>query len=156
MSGLEQRLDLSQGDNPIWYAAGCRGALCVPGSGGEISLVVYGTLGDIGVAPTADLLRHGQGSEPVVGGGGVSLGGERLVSSAVEERDSVESPVVMGCVSVSVMTNTRPDALWRAPPPLAFLRMSAWISWHAALWRLIRKVSWSKHSPAICVQESGL
>ncbi len=66
------------------------------------------------------------------------------------------SPVVMGCVPVSAITMTRYGELWRAPPPLAVLRMAAWMSWHAALWRLMRKASWSGHSPAICVQESGL
>ena len=83
------------------------------------------------------------------------MGGERLVSSAVEESDSMESPVVMGCVSVSAMVRTRSGALCRAPPPLAVLRMAAWTSWHAALWGLIRKASWSGHSPAIYVMESS-
>ena len=80
----------------------------------------------------------------------------RLVSFAVEGSDSMESPVVMGYVPVSAITNLRSGALWRAPPPLEVLRMAAWISWHAALCRLIRMASWSGHSPAICVQESGL
>ena len=92
------------------------------------------------------------------GGGGewVSVGGERLVSSAVEESDSMDSPVVMGCRPVSVMTSTRSDALWRAPHPLAVLRMAAWMSWHAALWRLMRMASWSGHSSEIWVHESGI
>ena len=67
MSGLEQRLGLYEGENPIWYAAGYRGALCVPGGGGDTLVSVV--LGDIGVAPTADLLRRGQGCKPTVGRG---------------------------------------------------------------------------------------
>ena len=43
---------------------------------------------------------------------GVSVVGGRLMSSEVGESDSMESPVVMCCVLVSAMTNTR---LWRAP-----------------------------------------
>ncbi len=77
--------------------------------------------------------------------------GERLLSPDVRESDSVESPVVMGCVPVSVMTRTESCALWRAPPPLAVLRMVAWMSWHDALLRLMRKASWFGHSPAMCV-----
>ena len=64
--------------------------------------------------------------------------------------------MVMGYVPVPVVTSTRSGVLWSAPPPLAVLRMAAWISWHAALWRLIRRTSWSGHSPAIYVQESVL
>jgi len=82
--------------------------------------------------------------------------GARLGSSEVRESDSMESPVVMGCVPVSAMTRSKSGALWRAPPPLAILRMAAWMSWYAALWRLTRKASWSGHSPAICVHESGM
>ena len=46
-------------------------------------MVAYGVLGDIGVTPSADILRRGQGYEPIVGGGlrgrgevGVLYGGE--------------------------------------------------------------------------------
>ena len=60
--------------------------------------------------------------------GGVSVVGGRLVSSEVGESDSMDSPVVMGCGPVSALTSTRSGALWRAPPPLAVLRMSAWMS----------------------------
>ena len=80
-------------------------------------MVVSRVLGDIDVTPSTYILRRGQGCDPV--GGWVSVGGERLVSPAVEESDSMESFVVMGCVSVSAMTNTRPGTLWRAPSPLA-------------------------------------
>jgi hypothetical protein len=89
--------------------------------------------------------------------GGVSVIGGGSVSSEVGEKDSMESPVVMGCVPVSAMTNTRSVALWRAPPPLAVLRMVAWMTWQAALWRLMRRASWFGHySPAIWVHESGM
>jgi len=43
LPGLEQRLGLSHGENPVLYAAGCCGALCVPVSGGETPLVVFGS-----------------------------------------------------------------------------------------------------------------
>ena len=59
MSGLEQRLGLSRQEDPIVYAAGCHGALCVSVSGGITLVAVYGVLGDIGVATTADVLRRG-------------------------------------------------------------------------------------------------
>jgi hypothetical protein len=39
------------------------------------------------------------------------------MSYAVEESDSRDSPVVMGCVPVSAITSTKSGALWRAPPP---------------------------------------
>jgi hypothetical protein len=141
-------------EDPTRYAAGCRGALSDPVGGGETSVVVYGVLGDIGITPTADLLRGGQGCDPVVWG--VFVVGDRFVSSEVGESDSMESPVVMGCVPVSTMTKTRSGVLWRTPPPLAVLQMAAWMSWHAALWRLMRMASWSGHFPAICVHESGM
>jgi len=70
--------------------------------------------------------------------GGVSVIGGGPVSSEVGESDSMESPVVMGYVPVSAMTNTRFGVLCRAPPPLVVLRMAAWMSWQAALWRLMR------------------
>ncbi len=88
------------------------------------------------------------GMVPVVGGG--------LASSEVGESDSKESPGVMGCTLVSAMTNIRSEALWRAPPPLAVLCMAAWTSWQAALWRLMRRASWTGHSPAMWVQESDM
>ncbi len=47
MSGVEQRLSLFRGEDPIWYAAGCRGALCVSVSSRETLVVVFGVLGDI-------------------------------------------------------------------------------------------------------------
>ncbi len=59
--------------------------------------------------------------------------GGGLVSTEVGESDTMESPVVMGCVPVSVVTMTRSGALWRAPPSLAVLRMAAWMRWLAAL-----------------------
>ncbi len=117
-------------------------------------MVVSRVLGDIGVTPTADLFRGGQGCEPVVRG--VSVVGDRLVSSEVGESDSMESLVVTGCVPVSAMTTTRSGALWRSPPPLAVLRMTAWMSWHAALWWLMRRAACSGYSPAMCVHESGM
>ena len=87
---------------------------------------------------------------------GVSVVGGRLESSEVGESDSMEAPVVMGCVPVSSMTSTRSSAIWKAPPLLAVLRMAAWMSWQAALCRLMRRALWSGHSPAIWVQESGM
>ena len=48
---------------------------------------------------------------------GISVVGDRLVSSEVRERDPMEFHVVMGCVPVSAMTKIRSGALWRAPPP---------------------------------------
>ena len=68
----------------------------------------------------------------------VSVVGARSVSSEVGESYSMESHVVMGWLSVSAMTNIRSGALWRAPPLLAALRMAAYTSWQAALWRLMR------------------
>ena len=88
------------------------------------------------------------GMAPVVGDG--------TASSEVGESYSMESPVVMGCMHVSAMTSTRSKALWRAPPPLAVLRMVAWTSWQAALWRLMRRASWSGHPPAMWGHESGM
>ena len=108
-------------------------------------MVVSRVLGDIGVSPTSDILRRGQGCEPVVQK--VYMVGGRLLSSEVGESDSMESPVVMGCVPVSAMTSTRSGAIWRAPPPLAVLRIAASMSWHAALRRLMHMASWSGHSP---------
>jgi hypothetical protein len=75
------------------------------------------------VTPTVDVLRRGQGCEPIVWG--VSVVEGRLVSSEVGESYSMESHVVMGCVPVSAMTKTRSGTLWRAPPPLTVLRMVA-------------------------------
>jgi hypothetical protein len=86
----------------------------------------------------------------------VSLVGDGSVSSEVEESDSMESPVVLGWMNVSAMTMIRSGALWRAAPPLAVLRMAAWTSWQAALWRLMRKASLSGHSPAMWVHDSGI
>jgi hypothetical protein len=88
------------------------------------------------------------GMAPVVGDG--------TASSKVGESDSMESLVVMGCTHVSAMTSMRSKLLWRAPPPLAVFRMAAWTSWQAALWRLMRRASWSRHSPAMCDHESGM
>ena len=88
--------------------------------------------------------------------GGGSVVGGRLLSSEVGEIDSMESPLVMGCVPVSAVIRTRPGALWRAPPPLVVFRIAAWMSWHAALWRLMRMASSSEHFPAIWVHESGM
>ena len=72
-------------------------------------MVVSEVLGDVGMSPTADILRRGQGCELVVQG--ISVVGERLVSSEVGEIDSMESPVVMSCVPVSALTSTRSRAL---------------------------------------------
>jgi len=47
-------------------------------------------------------------------------------------------------------------SLWRAPFPLAVMRMAACTSWQAALWRLMRRASWSGHSPAMWVHELGM
>jgi len=79
----------------------------------------------------------------------VSLVGDGSMSSEGGESYSMESLVVMGWTPVSAMTNVRSGTLWRAPHPLAVLRMAAWTSWQAALWRLMRKASWSGHSPAM-------
>ncbi len=84
------------------------------------------------------------------------MGGGGLVSSEVGESDSMESPVVMGCVLVSAITSSMSGALWRAPYPLAVLRMATLNSWQAALWRLTRKASWSGHSLAMWVHESNM
>ena len=75
--------------------------------------------------------------------------GNGSVSSEVGESVSMESPVVRDWMHVSAMTKIRSGALWRAAPPLADLRMAAWTSWHAALWRLMRKASWSGHFHAM-------
>ena len=88
--------------------------------------------------------------------GMVSVVGDGSVSSELGESDSMESLVVMGWAPVSAMTNLRSGALWRDPPPLAVLRMAACTSWHAALWRLIRRASWSGHFPTMWVHESGM
>ena len=72
-------------------------------------MVVYGVLGDVGVSSTADILRRGQGCEPVVRG--VSAVGGRSVSSEVGESDSVDYPVDRGYVPVSAMTKTRSGML---------------------------------------------
>ena len=58
MSGLEHRLSLSRGENQIWYTAGGRYALYVSFGGGETPAVVFGVLGEISMAPAADVLRH--------------------------------------------------------------------------------------------------
>jgi hypothetical protein len=97
-------------EDPIRYAAGSRGALSVSDGGEETPVFVYGVLRDIGVTHTANLLRRRQGCEPIVWG--VSVVGDRLVSSDVGESDSMESPVVICCVPVSAMTRTRPGAKW--------------------------------------------
>ena len=68
-----------------------------------------------------------------------------LVSSEVEDSDSMESPAVMDRTRVPAMINIRFGALWRAPPPLAVLRMAAWTSWQAALWWLMLR----PHGPGI-------
>ena len=52
--------------------------------------------------------------------GGVSGFGYVSLSSVVEESDSRDSPVVMGCVPVSAMTITRSGALWRPRPLFQF------------------------------------
>ena len=57
--------------------------------------------------------------------GWVSVTLWRVCSSWVGERDLMSSPVVMGYVPVSAITRTRSGELWRAPPPLAVLRMAA-------------------------------
>ena len=75
MPGLDQCVVLSHGKNPIKYAAGCRGALCVPVSGGETLVVVSGVLRDIGVTHAEDILLRGQGCELVVWGRGGGLRG---------------------------------------------------------------------------------
>jgi len=77
MSGFKQHLGLPLWEDQIQYAAGCRGVLSVPVGGGETPMVVSGVLGDIGVTPTADIIRRGQGCEPIVCvcGGGRGLRG---------------------------------------------------------------------------------
>jgi hypothetical protein len=88
--------------------------------------------------------------------GMVPVVGDGSASSEVGESDSMESPVVMGCTLVSAMTSIRSEAMWRARSPLAVLRMAAWTSWQAALWRLMRRASCSAHFPAMWVHESGM
>jgi len=69
MSGFEQYLGLSPWEDPIRYATWCLGALCLSGGGGEAPVVVFWVLGDVCVSATADILRRGQGREPIVLGG---------------------------------------------------------------------------------------
>jgi len=88
--------------------------------------------------------------------GGCSAVGGKVLPSEVGEIDSMESPVVMACVPVSTVTSTWSGALWRAPLLFFVLRMAACMSWQAALWKLMRKASWSRYSPAIWVHESGM
>ncbi len=88
--------------------------------------------------------------------GKVSVVWDGSVSSVLGESDSMESLVVMGWTPASAMTNIRSGALLRAPPPLAVLRMAACTSWQAALWRLMRRASWSGHFPAMWKQKSGM
>jgi len=60
VAGLERRLSLSRGEDPIWYTAGVRCALCVSFGDGETQVVVYGVLGDIGMALAVNALRRMQ------------------------------------------------------------------------------------------------
>ena len=110
MSGFKKQMGLPLWEDPIRYAAGCRGALSVSVCGGETPVVIFGVMEDIGVTSTVGILRLGHGCEPVVWWG-VSVVGDRLVSSEVGESVSMESPVVRGCVPVFVMTNNRSGAL---------------------------------------------
>jgi hypothetical protein len=55
MAGVKEHLSLPKWEDPIRYAAGCRGALSVAVGGGETPLVVFGVLGDVGVALAADI-----------------------------------------------------------------------------------------------------
>ncbi len=82
--------------------------------------------------------------------------GEQLFSLVVGEITSRISSVAWGCVPVSAAIRVRAGALWRAPAPFAVLRTAACMNRHAALQRLMRRASWAGHSPAICVQKSGL
>ena len=59
MSGFEHHLGFSPWEDPIRYAAWCRGALCVSVGGGETPMVVSRVLGYVCVSPTADILRRG-------------------------------------------------------------------------------------------------
>ena len=68
MSGFLQHMGLFPWEDPIWFAAWCRDALCVSGGGREAQMLVYEVLGDVGVSHTVDILRRGQGCEPVVRG----------------------------------------------------------------------------------------
>jgi hypothetical protein len=56
----EHLLSLFRGEGPIWYAAKGRCALCISVGCGETPVVVYGVLGDIGMAHEASVLRRGQ------------------------------------------------------------------------------------------------
>ena len=85
----------------------------------------------------------------------VSVVGDESVSSEVGESDSTESHVVMGWTLVSGMTSIRFGALWRAPPPFVHLAYGGGTSWQAALWRQLRRASWSGHSPAMWVPRVG-
>ena len=67
MSGLERRLSLSRGKDPFWYtAAGGRCALCVSSDGRETQVIVFGVLGDVGMAHAVDILRRKQWCEPIL------------------------------------------------------------------------------------------
>jgi hypothetical protein len=126
------------GEDPLRYAAWRRGALFVSGGGGE-------TLVGLGSRETS-VCRLRWASSGVGRGANQSCGmapvvGDGTASSEVREGDSMESHVVMGYTPVTAMTSMRSEALWRAPPPLAVLRMAAWTSWQAALWRVMRRAS---------------
>ena len=154
MSGFKKHMDLPLWEGQVHYAARCRGALSISVSGEDTPLVVSGSW-------ETSLRRLRRISSDVGKGAnqsceGVSMVGDRLVFSEVGESDSTESSIVMGCLPVSAMTKTRSCALWRAHPPLVVLRMAAWTSWHAALWRLMRRASSSGHPPVICVHEYGM
>jgi hypothetical protein len=66
MSGFKQQLGLPLWEDPIRYAAGCRGALSVLVGGGETPMVISRVLRAIGMTLTVDILRRGEGCEPVV------------------------------------------------------------------------------------------
>ncbi len=83
--------------------------------------------------------------------------GFTVSSSGFDVSDARFAFEVWECAPVSVTINTTTSgALWSAPPPFAVLRIAAPTNSHAAALRMIRKVSWSGHSLATYVQESGM
>jgi hypothetical protein len=77
-------------------------------------------------------------------------------SSRMEQRDSSDSFKLWDCVPMFNVASGKSRELYRAPTPFVVLRIAAYASWHAALWRLIIIPSWYGHSFAMYVYESIL
>ncbi len=73
MPGFKYLLGIPLCEDLVRKAAGYRVAFSVPFSGGETPIAISRVLGDIGVTSTRDPLRRGQGCEPVVADGIISL-----------------------------------------------------------------------------------